>query len=46
VKEYLGLQGRFRHLTEDQIETIRHNIQFEWKCLRAKVRAGHELAQE
>lgn len=43
VKEYLKLQGRFRHLTEEQTETIRHNIAFEWKCLRAKVRMGHEL---
>lgn len=46
VKKYLSLQGRFRHLTEEQIETIRHNIQFEWKCLRAKIRMAHELEQE
>jgi pyruvate ferredoxin oxidoreductase beta subunit/2-oxoisovalerate ferredoxin oxidoreductase beta subunit len=46
VKEYLSLQGRFRHLTEAQIEHIRHNVQFEWKRLRAKVRIGQELESE
>ena len=46
VKEYLGLQGRFRHLTEEQIGTIRSNLRSEWKRLRAKVRLGNELEQE
>ena len=46
VKEYLGLQGRFRHLSEAQIATIRGNVRSEWKRLRAKVRLGNELEQE
>jgi len=46
VKEYLGLQGRFRHLTEEQILTIRNHVKYEWKRLRAKVRLGNELEQE
>jgi pyruvate/2-oxoacid:ferredoxin oxidoreductase beta subunit len=46
VKEYLGPQGRFRHLTEEQIGTIRGNVRAEWKHLRAKVRCGNELERE
>ncbi len=43
VEEYLKLQGRFRHLKGDQIETIRRNIEWEWQRLRAKVAMGRTL---
>ncbi len=46
VKEYLGLQGRFRHLTEEQIGTIRSNVKSGWRRLRGKVRLGNELEEE
>jgi pyruvate ferredoxin oxidoreductase beta subunit/2-oxoisovalerate ferredoxin oxidoreductase beta subunit len=43
VTEYLNLQGRFRHLDAVQVETMRRNIDWEWKRLRAKVAMGREL---
>lgn len=43
VTEYFRLQGRFRHLNEAQVEAIRHNVEWEWKRLRAKVAMGREL---
>ena len=43
LTEYLNLQGRFRHLTEAQIETMRRNIKWEWKRLEAKVEMGRKL---
>ncbi len=43
VREYLALQGRFRHLEEHHIETIRRNIEWEWARLRAKVEMGRKL---
>ncbi len=33
VKEYLSLQGRFKHLTEDDIEIIKGNIEKRWERL-------------
>ena len=38
VKEYIRMQGRFRHLTEEQIEFIQKNVDFEWERLMKKVR--------
>ncbi len=35
--EYLKLQGRFRHLTEDNVAVIQKNIDEEWKILMDKV---------
>jgi pyruvate ferredoxin oxidoreductase beta subunit/2-oxoisovalerate ferredoxin oxidoreductase beta subunit len=43
LNEYFSLQGRFRHLEDKQVETIRRNIDWEWKRLRAKVAMGREL---
>ena len=43
VTEYLKLQGRFRHLTHEQIEFIRQSIRWEWQRLRAKVAMGETL---
>jgi len=42
LTEYLNLQGRFRHLTEAQIETMRRNIKWEWKRLQARVEMGQK----
>jgi len=39
VKEYLKLQGRFRHLTEDQIQYIQDFVDRQWEKLVRK----HEL---
>lgn len=36
IKEYLELQGRFRHLSESQIEGIRLEIDKEWEALLKK----------
>lgn len=44
VEEYLKLQGRFRHLTEEQVAFIRQSIAWEWQRLRAKVELGQRLA--
>lgn len=37
VKEYLRLQGRFRHLSEEDIEEIQRNVEREWEILKRKV---------
>jgi len=39
VREYLKLQGRFSHLTEEDIEFIQENVDREWERLVG--RAGH-----
>jgi len=39
IKEYLKLQGRFRHLTDSMVEEIEKRIRQEYQEL--KVRAGH-----
>lgn len=36
VKEYLQAQGRFRHLTDDLIETIQKSVDRNWEMLLAK----------
>ncbi|MCK4225885.1 pyruvate synthase subunit beta, partial [candidate division WOR-3 bacterium] len=37
VIEYLKLQGRFRHLTEDDVSLIQENVEKEWNILLNKV---------
>lgn len=37
VKEYLELQGRFKHLTEDDIITIQNNVDAEWEKLLQRI---------
>jgi len=37
VKEYLSPQGRFRHLTNKQIQFIQDNVRQEWKRLLQRV---------
>lgn len=36
VKEYLGLQGRFSHLTEREVEVIQENVDRDWERLVKK----------
>jgi pyruvate ferredoxin oxidoreductase beta subunit len=37
IKEYLGLQGRFRHLTDEDIERIEKRVRENFERLRKKV---------
>jgi pyruvate ferredoxin oxidoreductase beta subunit/2-oxoisovalerate ferredoxin oxidoreductase beta subunit len=39
VSEYLNLQGRFRHLTPEQVDAIRRNIASDWRRLRGRTSA-------
>jgi len=36
VREYLSLQGRFKHITDEQIDTINKNIEKRWERLNKK----------
>jgi len=36
VKEYLKLQDRFKHLSEEEIETIQKEVDWEWERLLAR----------
>jgi pyruvate/2-oxoacid:ferredoxin oxidoreductase beta subunit len=36
VEEYLKVQRRFRHLTEENINLIRENRDREWKIIQEK----------
>ncbi len=36
VKDYLKLQGRFRHLPEEEVEMIQENVDKEWELLLKK----------
>jgi len=36
VKEYLELQGRFKHLTDDDVQGIQSDLERAWQCLVAK----------
>jgi pyruvate/2-oxoacid:ferredoxin oxidoreductase beta subunit len=40
VEPYLRRQGRFRHLTDEQIATIQHEIEARWKVLQNRVEHG------
>jgi len=44
VIEYLKLQGRFRHLTQDDVEEIQKNVDREWEILIRKAEATRDLA--
>jgi len=39
VKEYMKLQGRFRHLKEEQINMIQRNVEMEWRNLLRKTKS-------
>ena len=38
IKEYLQLQGRFQHLTDDDVQGIQSDLERAWQCLVAKSR--------
>jgi pyruvate/2-oxoacid:ferredoxin oxidoreductase beta subunit len=38
VREYLKLQGRFHHLTAEDIQAIQDNVDEEWEMLKAKMK--------
>jgi pyruvate ferredoxin oxidoreductase beta subunit len=40
IKEYIKLQGRFRHLTDEMIEEIEKRVHREYEQLRAKTGKG------
>ncbi len=40
VKEYIKLQGRFRHLTDEMIEEIQDRTQREYEILRERMKRG------
>lgn len=33
VEDYLKPQGRFRHLTEEDVDIIQERVDYEWKIL-------------
>ncbi len=45
IREYLKLQGRFRHLTEEDVESIQKTIDMEWEILLRKAEATKGLAK-
>lgn len=40
VKEYLGMQGRFKHLTEKEIKEIQKRVNDDWKKYRDLQKSG------
>jgi len=44
VQDYLKGQGRFRHLTPDQIQVIQERVDIEWETLMIKVK--HSRSRE
>jgi pyruvate ferredoxin oxidoreductase beta subunit len=40
VKEYIKLQGRFRHLTDEMIEEIEKRVRKEYKELKERAAKG------
>ncbi len=36
IREYLSLQGRFKHITDEQIDTINKNIEKRWERLNKR----------
>jgi pyruvate/2-oxoacid:ferredoxin oxidoreductase beta subunit len=36
AKDYLNFQGRFKHLTDEDIKTIQHNVDHDWERLLEK----------
>ena len=40
VKEYLQLQGRFSHLTEEDIKRLQNNVDIEWEKFLEKAKRG------
>ena len=42
LKDYLKIQGRFRHLTKDMIDDMEARIQFEYRRIQKKVQMSEE----
>ena len=42
IRDYLKVQGRFRHLTDDIIDEVEARIRREYKQLQSKVRISEE----
>lgn len=42
VEEYLKLQGRFRHLTAEEIARIQHEVKADWQALLIMEKIGKE----
>jgi pyruvate ferredoxin oxidoreductase beta subunit len=38
VKDYFKAQGRFRHLTEDEVNVIQHKVEIEYKKIIDKAK--------
>jgi pyruvate ferredoxin oxidoreductase beta subunit len=45
VKDYLKLQGRFRHLSDDTISTIQERVEIEYQKLVEKAKDGSKRAK-
>jgi pyruvate/2-oxoacid:ferredoxin oxidoreductase beta subunit len=43
VKDYIRRQGRFRHLTEEDVERIQKQVDARWKILERRVQASADL---
>jgi pyruvate/2-oxoacid:ferredoxin oxidoreductase beta subunit len=43
VKDYIRRQGRFRHLTEEDVERIQKQVDARWKTLERRVQASADL---
>ena len=46
VEDYLGMQGRFRHLSTEDVDLIKENLESEWKTLRAKLELSKQFREE
>ncbi len=46
VKDYLDLQGRFRHLTDEQREFIQRTVDEEWARLMHRMKIGEAISRE
>ena len=46
VKDYLAMQGRFRHLPQEELDEIQKNVTREWKILLKKEEFTKSLAEE
>jgi pyruvate ferredoxin oxidoreductase beta subunit len=45
VKDYLKMQGRFRHLSDDNIKTIQERVEIEYRKLMEKAKDGSKRAK-
>jgi len=43
VRDYLKMQGRFRHLSEEEIEKIQKDVDRNWQILLAKEKFTQEI---